>query len=237
MQHISILWEDEDILVVNKPDNLVCHTAGEYQGDSLISRIHAMYSNKNIRFIHRLDKETSGVLVLGKNEHAIKSLSNQWEKKSVKKIYLALVHGILSQSGTWDSYLAPDYRPNSLLHNKMYEDSNGKHAITEYNILMTGKNFTLLSLHPLTGRKHQLRLHCFLSGHAIIGDSLYENSGIRFLWEKLLHRPAFALPLKQSLLLHAWRISFWHPTSHSKITIEAPIPKKFYNFSTESIIF
>lgn len=230
MKHISILWDDADILVVNKPANLVCHPAGEYQGDSLISRIHTIYSNNNIRFIHRLDKETSGVLVLGKNEHAIASLSNQWEKKSVKKVYIALVHGIIQESGIWNAYIAPDYRSNSLLHNKMHEDSNGKHARTEYKVLMTGENFTLLSLHPFTGRKHQLRLQCFLAGHAIIGDALYENAGIRFLWEKLLHRPAFASSNKQNLLLHAWSISFGHPSTHSRITIETPIPKRFYHW-------
>ncbi|HRU51677.1 MAG TPA: RluA family pseudouridine synthase [Planctomycetota bacterium] len=222
MKHIEIIFEDQDLFVVNKPAPLVCHAAGHYQGDSLMARIRATYGE--YYFIHRLDRETSGILVFGKNEKAIANLAKQWEKRVVKKIYRALVHGIFTESqGVLEHNMSSDYRPTTLLHNTMYESKYGKKARTKYNVLQVGEDISFIELFPETGRKHQLRFQLSISGHPIVGETLYQESGLPFLWEKLLLRP-YPWIKNRTLALHAHSLTLYHPRTKERLTFFAPSP-------------
>ncbi len=189
-----LLWEDEALAAYDKPAGLVCHPS--HFGD---------------RLVHRLDKETSGVILTAKSNPILEKMIHLFQQKKVKKTYLAIVSGIVKkEEGTLISHLAPLRRFQG---QTLYGSGpKGQLAETRWKKIGQGPKATLLQCYPITGRTHQLRVHLKEMGHPIMGDYQY---GKQFCYPARRH------------LLHAHQISFPHPQSGDQITITAPLPDDF----------
>jgi 23S rRNA pseudouridine1911/1915/1917 synthase len=206
---LSIVHEDADILVIDKPAGLVVHPgSGNWEGTMLNALLHHAPDVRSLArggIVHRLDKDTSGLLVVAKNEPAQFDLVRQLQARSVKRTYLAIVRGHVATPGTVESPIGrhPVHRT------RMAVVAGGKPAVTHYRVRETLAAHTLLECDLETGRTHQIRVHLASIGHAIEGDPVYSGrtSG-RF------GRQA----------LHAWKLSFEHPRTREAVRFEAPVP-------------
>ncbi|MFZ5775726.1 MAG: RluA family pseudouridine synthase [Thermodesulfobacteriota bacterium] len=210
---LPIVYEDRDILIVDKPSGLL--TVGTNREKT--KTVHFLlndYVRKGIAksrnrayVVHRLDRETSGILLFAKSEQAKRFLQEHWDQTD--KQYLAIVHGELSvKEGTISTYLAE----NSAL--KVYSTPNpakGKLSQTAYQVLQESKGFSLLDIHLITGRKHQIRVHFAEMGHPVAGDKKYGNEPSPF----------------KRLALHARSLSFIHPFSGKRMTFDLGMPAEF----------
>ena len=210
----EIVHEDEDLLVINKPADLVCHPTKGDQYSSLISRVR-LHLGGDIQphLINRLDRETSGLVIVARNETAALELRRLWEGGQVAKRYLAIVHGRLANSaGAIDAPLGRDERSCVAIKNCVRTD--GAPARTEFEVLKTfrrdERDFSLLAVHPLSGRKHQIRIHLAHIGHPIVGDKLYGADERYYLdlVESRLTDAQRAELLLPNHALHAQTISF-----------------------------
>jgi tRNA pseudouridine32 synthase/23S rRNA pseudouridine746 synthase len=201
----DILFEDEHLLALNKPSGLLSVPGrGDHLSDCAEARAKA--HDRNARTVHRLDMDTSGILLFGKGAEAHRRLSLLFAERKVQKRYLAWVDGPLRlDAGEIDLPLAVDW-PNRPL--QKIDRENGKPSLTCWTVLERLPDATLLALYPKTGRTHQLRLHCAAIGHAILGDRFYASPAIR----KRAGR----------LQLHAERLEFHHPMTDEKMTLHAP---------------
>jgi 23S rRNA pseudouridine1911/1915/1917 synthase len=220
---LNIVNEDSDLLVVNKPADLVCHPTKGDEYSSLISRARLYLQRQSPQagaphLIHRLDRETSGLVLLAKNPVAARELGKVWETREVRKEYLAIVHGhVAADTGVIDAPLGRDEHSRVAIKDCVRPD--GAPARTEFGVLrrfertMAGSSpqpFTLLQATPLTGRKHQIRLHAAHLGHPIVGDKLYggdEDVYLALVERRLTdeHRKWLILP---NHALHAARLRF-----------------------------
>ncbi len=210
---LAVLYEDKDILVVDKPEGLLT-VATEREKSRTAQSILTDYirtgcgrCRKRLFVVHRLDRDTSGVLIFAKSEEAMLRLKAQW--KETEKKYLAVVHGRCEkQSGTITSYLVEDdeYR----MH-RTSDRTKGKLSQTAYTVLRMTKNYSLLEVVLLTGRKNQIRVHLADIGHPIVGDTKYGNEDDE--------QPRMAL--------HARSISFKHPFSGKKLAFQSEVPSFF----------
>lgn len=223
---IDILYEDKDLAVINKPAGLVVHpAAGHYQH----TLVHALlYHIKDLSMgfhedrpgiVHRLDKETSGVLVIAKNNKAHEALATYFRERTVHRIYWAIVHGMVKKSsGRIESYLArhPTQR-------KRYASSGeGKWSATNFTLKQTSKNLSLLHCKLETGRTHQIRVHMSEMHHPIVGDSLYGADK----QNQKLSGPLNAIIKKMNRIgLHAAELGFDHPTTKQPMFFKAPWPE------------
>lgn len=203
---LEILHEDGHIVVVNKPSGLLSVPGrGEHLSDCLISRVQAIFPDALL--VHRLDRDTSGVIVFALTPHAQRSLSMQFEKRSTKKTYVARVSGkIAEKSGTVDLPLIVDW-PNRPLQKVCHE--TGKPAITDWRVMKVGGGETRVKLTPKTGRSHQLRVHMLALGHVILGDPLYAKGAD-------LNHPR--------LMLHSEELRLNHPESGKGMSFRAKAP-------------
>lgn len=211
---LVILYEDRDILVVDKPAGLLTvatetdklHTAHFALTDYI--RKGSARSRKELFVVHRLDKQTSGVLLFAKTETAKLNLQGRWKK--TEKEYLAVVHGKFTErSGTLTSYLTEN--KTSQVVYATIDAAIGKLSHTAYKVLRETKLFSLLEVHPLTGRKNQIRVHLADSGHPVVGDRKYGKANERY----------------DRMALHARSISFNHPFSGRRLCFEAAVPEFF----------
>lgn len=204
---ISILCRDDDLLVVDKPPGLLSQPGKRPEHkDSLITRLNEVWPEA--RIVHRLDCDTSGVMVLAMNADAHRELSRQFHDRETEKRYIAIVDGIPPRdSGEIDLPLAVDFdnRPR----NKVDFD-HGRPAQTQWQVLEKYDDSTRLLLTPITGRSHQLRVHLLAIGHVILGDPLYASPAIK--------------ARSTRLLLHAWSLSLTHPTNSERLCFTAPLP-------------
>ena len=201
---IEILHQDDDLLVVNKPSGLltVPGKAAEH-ADCLESRLKMQFSDA--RIVHRLDMDTSGVLVLARNARAHRHLGLQFERRHVRKTYVARVWGQVSgKSGVIALPLVCDW-PNR--PRQMVDHERGKASLTNWQVLQREENATRLLLEPLTGRSHQLRVHLLAIGHPVLGDNLYAHED--------------ALKAANRLQLHAQSLTLFHPDGGTTMTFEA----------------
>lgn len=215
---IEILYEDEDIAVVNKPQGMVVHpAAGNYSGtlvNALMARCSSLSTiNGVIRpgIVHRIDKDTSGVLIVAKNDVAHHSLAEQIKVHSVKRIYYAIVEGVIKQdSGTVDAPLGrhPVERKKMAVVAK-----NGKRAVTHYRVIERFKCNTLIEARLETGRTHQIRVHMAYIGHPLVGDPVYGYKKQRF-------------NLKGQAL-HARTLGIIHPSTGEYMEFTTPLPDYF----------
>lgn len=210
----TILFEDDDLLVINKPAGLSVHPgAGQNHG----TLVHALL-DRNLSgiggklrpgIVHRLDKETSGALVVAKNDATHLALSQQFQARTVGKIYLALVAGRLRRnSGTIDVPIAR----HQVARKKMAITPRGRAARTDFRVLRAGLTRTLLECRLHSGRTHQIRVHLQHLGHPVLGDKVYGG------------RHAHDFPRQ---MLHAWKLSFDHPRTSERMNFEAAPPPDF----------
>lgn len=203
---LEFLHHDAEILVVNKPAGLLSVPGrGEHLADCLISRIQAVFPEALL--VHRLDRDTSGVMVFGLTPHAQRHLSMQFEKRTTKKAYVARVIGrVEPRNGTVDLPLIVDW-PNR--PRQMVCHDTGKPAITDWKVVKYGDDETRVRLTPKTGRSHQLRVHMLSLGHAILGDPLYATGAA-------LEHPR--------MMLHSEELRIKHPDSSESMKFRAKAP-------------
>ncbi len=235
---LDILFEDENLLVVNKPAGLVVHPGhGNYKGTLLNGLI---YHFKNLPFnsdgrpglVHRIDKDTSGLLVIAKDERSMTDLAKQFYLKTSKRKYLALVWGVVSdEKGTVNANLARDPK-NRLIMSVPKENENfGKKAITHYRVIERFNYLTLLECELETGRTHQIRSHMKHIGHPIFSDSRYGGDkilkGTIFNKYKQFVSNCFDIMPRQAL--HAKSLGFIHPVTNKELYFESELPQDFQN--------
>lgn len=202
-----ILFENVDILAINKPEGLASIPERIHTVDNLFSRLSAEFPDK-LYVVHRLDKDVSGVMLFAKHAAAHQCLNDQFSQRLIRKTYLALAHGVMRQNQ--DAITAPIRQFGS---GRMGVDAQrGKPSRTDFQVLERFAAYTLLTAHPLTGRRHQLRVHLYSIGHPIVGDVRYGD--------KMLQRQF------PRLMLHAQRIEFRLPSGRM-MTLEAPVPESF----------
>lgn len=216
---LNIIYEDDDILIINKPAGLVVHPGNGHEDGTLANGLlyyASSLSNKDdpIRpgIVHRIDKDTSGLLCVTKNDEAELYLKEQLSDHSMHREYIALVKGLIDENnGKIDAPLGRDPKsPIKFCVNL----AKGKEAITYFHVLKRyHENVTLISCRLLTGRTHQIRVHMDYIHHPIIGDPLYGTNNCS-LYNK-------------GQLLHAYQLTFKHPKTHELVTFSAPLPKEF----------
>jgi 23S rRNA pseudouridine1911/1915/1917 synthase len=227
---LTILYEDRDLLVVNKPPGLVVHPGAGHRGGTLLNALlhhcpELMEIGEVSRpgLVHRLDKDTSGLLVAAKTELAHASLVRQFQAHEITKKYLALVWGRLPEpEGRIDREVGrhPTERRKMSAHPR-----RGKHALTFWRVLKEYPGpLTLMELTPQTGRTHQLRVHLASEGHPVLGDATYGGGVSRLKGHLRLKGLA---PLVRRQLLHARHLGITHPRTGEKINWEAPLPEDF----------
>ncbi len=225
---IDSLYEDNEVLVLNKPAGLVVHPApGNYSG-TLVNGLLYYYpemacTRENIRpgIVHRLDKNTSGVLVVAKNSTSHTNLASQFKDRKVKKIYLALVYGNLKSS---KGVIELPLGRHPVDRKKMSVKSrNGRYAKTFWRVLKQYQGAALIEVILDTGRTHQIRVHCAAIGHPVIGDPVYCSAKAykNFIHDKNI--AANIISVKRQML-HAWKLSFIHPVSNKLSFFKAPLP-------------
>ena len=206
---LAVVHEDEDVAVIDKPAGLVVHPgSGNREGTMLNALLHHAPATADLPrggIVHRLDKDTSGLLVVALNEPAQTSLVRQLQERSVKRTYLALARGKLAAGGTVDKPMGR----HPVQRTRMAVVPGGKHAVTHYRVRERFERHTLLECDLETGRTHQIRVHLASIGHPIEGDPVYAGRGPR-----LLERQA----------LHAWRLGFRHPRSGAALAFESRLP-------------
>jgi 23S rRNA pseudouridine1911/1915/1917 synthase len=206
---IRIVYEDKEIVVLEKPAGLLSVETDFEKETTVHAILKKRFKGRQVFPVHRLDRETSGIMLFAYTESARDALKDQFEQRLIDKTYMAVVEGTLTPAqGTWESYLEEDefYRVSSTIHSE-----RGKLAITHYKVVKSNRRYSLLSLTLETGRKNQLRVHCADAGYPIAGDSKY-GAGTD---------PA------DRLCLHAHRIAFAHPRTGKAFVFESPAPLSF----------
>jgi len=226
---VNVLFEDDDLLVVNKPAGLL--TVPGRQGSVSLREAIARVTEADqpLRLVHRLDRGTSGVLVLAKTLDAQRLLSEQFGNRDVEKNYLAIVRGRPeTEQGFIDAPLAPHPRHGQRM---IVPGHGGKPSQTQWSVVERWSGLALLRCRPMTGRQHQIRAHLAHIGLPLLVDELYGRSTAFYLSEiKTDYRPSRGheeRPLIARLTLHAERITFTHPSLNEPMRLEAPLPKDF----------
>lgn len=206
---LRILHDDDDIVVLEKPEGLLSVATDKEKRATVHAMLKRQFHNRRVYPVHRLDRETSGVMMFAYSEQARDHIKSQFEQHTVDKTYFAIVEKEMPlDKGAWESYLEED----DFYYVRSTNDSKaGKLAITEYQVLKKAKNCSLLRLKPKSGRKNQLRVHCSEAGHPIVGDKKYG---------------AHTNPIKR-VCLHAQKITFTHPRSGRRMTFSVPLPESF----------
>ena len=235
---LDIVYEDKDILVLNKPKGMVVHPgAGNYQ-KTLVNALLYKYKknlsdiNGSLRpgIVHRIDKETSGLLVIAKNNSAHANLGNQFSKHTIKRKYLCLSWGVVRpQKGKINTLITRDKKNRQLM---TVSDFNGKKAITNYKTLKIFNikdipKISLIECELETGRTHQIRVHLKYKGTSLLGDKQYGKKNIKF--KKINDKFLINLNKLSGQALHAKTLEFIHPTSKKWMTFNSELPSGFKN--------
>lgn len=216
---LEIVYEDEDLLVINKAQGMVVHPSSGCYSGTLVNAL--MYHIKDLSgingelrpgIVHRLDKDTAGLLLVAKNDFAHVNLAEQIKEKTCKRIYKALVYGVVDKdNGVIQTYLNRGTNERKKIF--VVKDGEGKLAITHFKVLQRFKGYTLMEYELKTGRTHQIRVHSSFIGHAVVGDPVYSKVEDKF-------------GLKGQLLV-ATNIEFTHPRSGERMSFEVQLPKYF----------
>ena len=226
---LSIVYEDADLLVVDKPSGMIVHPgAGEESGTlvhALLARggpLSSVGGPKRAGIVHRLDRGTSGLILVAKTDPAHRALASAFESREVEKTYQAIVWGRLKRpEGTIEGAIGRD-RANRL---KMsIRAPRARAAVSRWRVIEDVPGFSRLEVRPETGRTHQIRVHLQALGHPIVGDDRYGGAGWRGVPDP---RRRLALRAFGRLALHAWRLALRHPVSGEELRFEAPLPDAF----------
>lgn len=217
---LNIIYEDKDILVINKQKGLVVHPGNGNEDGTLVNAIMAYCKNDlsgiggvvRPGIVHRIDKDTSGILIIAKNDKAHLNLSEQIKNHQVKKTYIALVRGIVKEN---EATINMPIGRSTKDRTKMAVDRNGKEAITHFEVIKRYDDMTLLKVVIETGRTHQIRVHLSHIGYPIIGDYVYSNGNNKYN--------------VKGQMLHSYEIEFTHPTTGEKMNLKAELPEYFKN--------
>ncbi|MGN0690644.1 MAG: RluA family pseudouridine synthase, partial [Oscillospiraceae bacterium] len=201
--NIPIVYDDDDIVVFDKPFGVPVHPSINHYNDTLGNYFSAVYKGVSFRPVNRLDKDTSGLCAVAKNPFSASLL-----QKNTDKTYFAIVKGEIKESGRIELPIARE--SDTIIKRKV--DESGQYAVTEYAPKMTKNGLTLLEIKLLTGRTHQIRVHFSHIGYPLVGDELYGGDA------SLLSRQA----------LHCGRLSFIHPLSNERVTVECPLPEDMW---------
>ena len=215
----DIVYQDKDIAVINKPQGLTVHDGNGVKGYTLVNLLLANLDslsgiNGVIRpgIVHRIDKDTSGLLVVAKNDAAHVSLAAQIQNKTCKRTYIALLEGVLKQDdGRIETHIERSQKNRTM----MTVSDKGRLAITEFKVLKRYDNYTLCEFNLKTGRTHQIRVHSKFIGHPIVGDPVYGYKNQKFSLN--------------GQLLHAVKLELTHPVTGERMTFTAPLPDYFLN--------
>lgn len=215
---LDIIYEDSDIIVVNKPKGMVVHPANGNPDGTLVNAILSICKNSlsgiggELRpgIVHRLDKDTSGLIIVAKNDKAHINMSEQIKERNVKKTYIALVRGnVPEEEATINMPIGRSTKDKK----KMAVTKNGKQAITHFKVLKRYSKYTLLEIKIETGRTHQIRVHMAEIGYPVVGDAVYSNGKNEFGIE--------------GQMLHAYKLEFMHPITNKHMELTAPLPQYF----------
>lgn len=215
---LPVIYEDDDVLIINKPQGLVVHPGNGHADDTLVNAL--IYNEKQlstinglnrIGIVHRIDKDTSGLLLVCKNNNAHNYIAEQLKDHTMHREYLGLVSGVFPHEK--GKVIAPLARSKTNRMKYEVNQVNGKEAITNFEVVKRFNNYTLLKFKLETGRTHQIRVHMEYLNHPIVGDPLYGKNNCA-LYSK-------------GQLLHAYRLTFIHPTTKKEMTFEAPLPNYF----------
>ncbi len=233
---LQIVFEDADLLVLNKPQGMVVHPAPSHQGATLVHHLlHHLENEEDFNdtdsdrpgIVHRLDKGTSGLLLVAKNRATQEALSAQFKDRLIKKTYEALAWGQLPGAGRFHSEIGRDRANRRKMSSRTQK---GREAITDWKALRVFRHFTHVSLSPFTGRTHQLRVHLSEEGHPIVGDPLYGSGLTETRRRDLGPQWTARVQALEATFLHARRLQFNHPVSGLPQTFEAPRPEIFDTF-------
>lgn len=206
---IQIYYQDQDIVLIEKPEGLLSVSTAFEKKETAFGILKDHFKPKKVYVVHRLDQDTSGVMLFALSEPAQERLKETFEKHDIERLYIAIVEGIVREKqGSWSSYLVEDpvYRVHS-----SEDPTQGKLATTHFRLLATSKRYSALELRLETGRKNQIRVHCQDAGHPVVGDHKYGATGTSH----------------GRLCLHAHLIAFKHPITRQQIRCVSPIPDKF----------
>ena len=217
---VDVLYEDAAVIAVNKPAGVVVHAgAGQHSGTLVNRLVHRFNTLSQVGgderpgIVHRLDKDTSGVLLVARTDAAHRALAAQFASRSVEKVYLALVHGIVrDDTGRITKPIARDPVRRIRMTARL---ATGRDALTEYRVLKRCAKFTYLEVRIGTGRTHQIRVHLNSLGHPVAGDRVY------------------GAPRARRMFLHAWRIVFESPATGENVPVEAPLPPELAEWLAE----
>ncbi len=230
---LNIIYEDSDIIVLNKPPDMIVHPARGNTYGTLVNAL-VFHSDKlstglgefRPGIVHRLDKNTTGVMVVTKNDIAQWKIAKQFEERKTKKSYLAIVHG--TPDLTADRINAPlGIHPTTRVKYAVRPET-GKEAITFYEVVESFRGFSLLKITPRTGRTHQIRVHLSHIKHPIVADDMYGGKLV-YPWQLADSSPAVEEPVINRVALHASTLEFRHPTTKKMVKFEAPLPKDMQN--------
>ena len=221
---LDVIYEDDDLLVINKEKGIVVHPGNGNPDGTLANAVLARCKDSlsgiggEIRpgIVHRIDKDTSGLVIIAKNDTAHINLSKQIQEKKKKKTYIALVRGTVKEN---EATVNMPIGRSTKDRKKMAVSKNGKEAITNFKVLERFKDYTLLEVNIETGRTHQIRVHLSEIGYPIVGDGVYSNG-----------RNPFGV---EGQMLHAAKLEFRHPRTGAILKIEAPLPKYFVEVLTQ----
>ncbi len=216
---LDILYEDDDLIIVNKPKGMVVHPAPGHYSGTLVNALlyHCKDSLSGINgvlrpgIVHRIDRDTSGSVIVCKNDQAHQSVARQLQEHSIRRRYRAIVHGRITQDGTVQTTIG---RHPQRRREMAANVPQGKDAVTHYHVLETFDQFTYIECALETGRTHQIRVHMKYIGHPVLGDEVYGPSRCPF-------------PEIHGQMLHAMTIGLIHPTTGEYLEVEAPLPEEF----------
>ncbi|MDD2592033.1 MAG: RluA family pseudouridine synthase [Erysipelotrichaceae bacterium] len=223
MMDLAVIYEDQDVIVINKPRGMVVHPAETYKEPTLVNGLLAHCKDLSgingvtrPGIVHRIDKDTTGLLVVAKNDLAHESLVKQLQNKTMGREYYALVHGVIAHDlGTIDAPIGRDKKDRLKM---TVTEENGRNAVTNFQVIERFKEHTLILCRLETGRTHQIRVHMQYIGYPIVGDKRYGR------------RKTLAV---DGQLLHAFRLKFTHPRTNKEISVNCDLPSDFQSVLNE----
>ena len=233
---LDIIYEDEELIILNKQPDMIVHPARGNTRGTLVNAL-AFYSDElstglgefRPGIVHRLDKNTTGVMIVTKNDAAQWKIAKQFENRQVNKTYLAIVHG--TPELTADRINVPLGVHPKIREKYAIRPETGKEAVTYYEMLESFRGFSLLKLTPKTGRTHQIRIHLSYIKHPIVADDMYGGKLI-YPWQLADSEPAVQEPILSRVALHAFSIEFRHPATEKMVEFQAPLPHDMQNLLT-----